>query len=313
MTFKKYSSIENSYHDKHVMYFLKAFPALKNEMYILREKLDGANVQFYFTPDGDASTMKVGKRTSFLTPGAGFYDIWNTIERYKAEFGALQQYSTTIEKPIRVFGEIYGPGINGRVDYGPEKKIATFDIYTNEILLTQVELDCVADYYNFKHMLAPKIRMIEGLENALDFNPEFTSAILNEDGNYAEGFVMQPYRKIYRTGSGERFLLKKKGEKFKEKETKNKGPKIKQDLHPNIIRLVGMFNEYVNENRVLSVFSKHGPIESPKQIGKYIVLVLEDAKEDFYKDNPDIDLDKMTAKIVFNSGKTIVDILKKHL
>jgi len=308
--FKKYSSIGNSYQSKPVLYWLKAFPELKDETFILREKLDGANIQLYFEPD---QPMRVGKRSSFLTEGAGFFGIWDVLPKYEAELHKFQWMADYKGKSFRIFGELFGPGINGRVDYGKEKQICIYDIYEGEDLWSQQDLEDWTGPMMLKHLLAPVVAIVEGLNNALEFNPEFDSKVLRKKGNFAEGFVMQPLKKVYRLPSGDRFLLKKKADKFKERENKGSVVKTREPLHPNVIRLVSLFAEYINENRVISVFSKQGPIESQKQLGDYIKLVLEDAKEDFLKDNPDLELDKETAKTVFNCGRTIVDLLKAHL
>jgi len=308
--FKKYSSIDNSYQGKAVIHWLRNFPELKDVVFVLREKLDGANIQFYFEPK---KVMKVGKRTSFLTEGTSFFGIWALIPKYETLFTKFQEYAESNNQSIRVFGEIFGPGINGRVDYGDDKQFRIFDIYIDEVLLCQYDLEKFLKNLDTQDMLAPEVTVVTGLEKALEVSPEFVSKILNKEDNFAEGFVIQSYHKVYRLTSGERFIFKKKGDKFKERENNGAKIKTKKELHPNIIRLVGLFSEYINENRILSIFSKHGTIESSKQIGDYIRLVLTDAKEDFLKDNPELDLDKNTAKIVFNTGKTIVDLLKKHL
>ena len=68
---------------------------------------------------------------------------------------------------------------------------------------------------------------------------------------------------------------------------------------------------------MLDTFSKHGEIQTPKDIGKYIKLILEDAKEDFLKDyninELVIDLDKNKEKAIFNVGSRIVNLLKSKL
>ena len=45
-----------------------------------------------------------------------------------------------------------------------------------------------------------------------------------------------------------------------------------------------IFQTYITENRLYSVFSKYGQIESVKEIGKYISLLTEDARQDFMKE-----------------------------
>ena len=44
---------------------------------------------------------------------------------------------------------------------------------------------------------------------------------------------------------------------------------------------MNIWSGYINENRLADLFSKYGEIQSNAEIGKYIKLMLEDAKEDF--------------------------------
>lgn len=76
---------------------------------------------------------------------------------------------------------------------------------------------------------------------------------------------------------------------------------------------IAEFKSYITENRLLSVFSKEGQIQSPKEIGKYIKLLLTDAQDDFLKDNDISHLDKQQQKDVFNVGSLIANMLKSYL
>jgi hypothetical protein len=62
-----------------------------------------------------------------------------------------------------------------------------------------------------------------------------------------------------------------------------------------------------------NVFSHHGPIESPKQIGQYIRYMLEDAQGDFLKEHDVAELDKGQLKNVYNVGSMIANMLKGEL
>lgn len=67
------------------------------------------------------------------------------------------------------------------------------------------------------------------------------------------------------------------------------------------------------ENRVLSIFSKHGPIQEMKQLGDYIKWIIQDAQEDFMKDNSNIELTDKELKQVFKVGADVVKLLKVNL
>jgi hypothetical protein len=75
-----------------------------------------------------------------------------------------------------------------------------------------------------------------------------------------------------------------------------------------------LFLPYINENRVLSVFSKEGEIQRPEQIGQYIKLVMEDAKEDFELENDlsNTDIGKMND-VFKTANREVVKILQQYL
>ena len=109
-------------------------------------------------------------------------------------------------------------------------------------------------------------------------------------------------------------MIKKKGEKFKEKSRKAKVPREQKVLPPEIAEPKAEFESYINENRIDTVFSKEGPIEDMKDIGKYIKLVMEDARKDFEKENDISNLRKKDQRQVFSgSGPMIAKILKERL
>ncbi len=76
-----------------------------------------------------------------------------------------------------------------------------------------------------------------------------------------------------------------------------------------------IFLSYVNDNTVQSVFSKHGPIEGYRDIGKYITLVIQDARETYLKENDFTEegLTKNDLRYVFNCGNMVSEMLKKYL
>jgi len=322
--FKRYSSIENSDKEKTILHFLEYFPELKEEEYIAREKLDGANMQIFFEKGVDG--YRVGKRSSFLSKSDSFFDIWTTLENYKEELEVIQKdFETSGFNTFRLYGEIYGPGINGRVNYGNKKKIAIFDAWVSkgekdefgdleEQQFTQAHLEEYLTITKTDHLLPPLVGKYKGLNTVMALNEEFDSLILNEVGNLAEGMVIQPYNKLYRIPGRNHFILKKKSKNFKDKEDKGGGNKLPKDPLPEgTSTLCSEFLSYINENRVLDVFSKHGNIEKDNQIGEYIRYVLDDAKEDFWKDNPELIMTDKQNKVVFNAGKQIVKLLYAHL
>ena len=312
MNFKKYSSIENSYQQKNILKFLERNPEAFKQRWIVRSKLDGANIQLVFTP---FEPMKVGKRTGYIEEGTAFFDIWNTLKTYDQFFTALQDYCNELNTTLRLYGELYGPGIQKRVNYGDTKKIAVFDLEQGGILMPQFALISFLEGFQMSGILPPLIGIFDTFEEALNVNPEYDSKILGIPNNLEEGVVIQPYEEnIY--DRRDRFILKKKCDKFLEMDDLNReNHKNRKSIPINteLLEKVSAFKSYINENRVLSVFSKRGPIDNNTQIGDYIRWVLEDAIEDFHKDLPDLVITPDEYKTVFNVGKQILELLKKHL
>ncbi len=144
------------------------------------------------------------------------------------------------------------------------------------------------------------------IDDAMGFDLTFDSKILNIPNNQAEGVVIQPFSKCYYNGRGERFVLKAKHPDFGEADRK------KSDWKPPMATdAQKLFMTYLNENRILSVFSKHGRIENIRQLGDYIKLVMEDAKADFKREHPEIDC--FDREVFSWGGKEIVPLLRGHL
>ena len=299
MTFKKYPSIENHYQTKFIEHFKDEFPNIENQQYIVREKLDGANIQLIFQPN---QKMLVATRNRILEEGEKFNDIWNVLKRYEKLFETVNQQNK-FKQTISLFGEIYGKGIQNRVNYGDDKYISIFDCYINNAFITQGDLEMMAENCFFSHLLPKSFGIFNNLQEALDV--ELTDNI--------EGIVIQPYNKNYFSNGGSRFIIKKKSESFED----GKRNKIIKPVDKDVQSLNGAFRTFINENRMLDTFSKYGEIQTPKDIGKYIKLILEDAKEDFLKsyniNKLVIDLDKNKEKAILNVGSDIVNLLKSKL
>lgn len=302
--FKKYNSLENSYQAKFISKFVDNNPELSTQSYIITEKLDGANIQVYFEPN---TKRRLGKRTSFIGDNDGFFHIETVIPAFEERFENIQKYVNMTGNKVRIFGEIFGEGIQKRVNYGP-KTFAFFDVEVNDILLAPRDSMHMLEGFNLPRV--PFISFAPNLSEALSINEEFSTQVNPVPNNTSEGLVIRPFNKNYFDHNGNIFVLKKKSAKFSEKEDKNKPVKV---LDTKVFVLNQKFKVYLNENRVLSVFSKSGPMTETKQIGEYIKLVLEDAKEDFLKENDISGLDKNQLKDVYNVGTTVVLLLKKQL
>lgn len=309
MIFKKWPSIENSYQQKFIDVFLAEFPDLAEEGFVITEKLHGSSLQVFFQPN---ESWIIGKRTAYLEDGEKFFGIWNVLPEYEPIFECVQAFVNNGELSLRLFGELFGPGIQKGVDYGKRKRILFFGFMIDDEMMPFLVFQEVAEQLGFAEHLVPIMAIVGGLKEALEFDTEFVSKVNPVEGNLCEGIVIQPYRKVYVNAGGKRFLLKKKNEGFLEK-SKEKKPSSPGD--PEVQRLNAEFQLYITENRLQGIFSKHGEIEEPQQIGDYIRLMLADAKEDFLKDHEEAfgKLNKVEQGKVTNVGGLIANILKGHL
>jgi len=307
MDFVRWPSIENSYREQFIDRALEQYPELADEIYVVTEKLHGANVQLAFSLDGK---LYVGSRNRFLDREDKFYGVWDVIDAQCG--GVIDLFAQQVKKhghSFRLFGELYGGGIQKGVRYQEEHRIAFFGAMRDDALRPYFELENTARWY-FDGMLAPRVAVVEGLNTALEYGAEFDSKILGIGDNICEGIVIQPYRKVYTLANGSTFILKKKNEAFKQ------APREKRPSRaPEEIQSLGRaFHSYITDARLQGIFSKYGLIKEPKQIGQYIGYMLQDAKHDFLKDYPRAaDLTKGEQRIVFSVGSVIANMLKEYL
>jgi Rnl2 family RNA ligase len=305
--FKKYSSIENHYNEKFINMFLEMYPELKDETYTITEKIHGANISFLFEPDTET---RIASRSGITD--TGFYGINNVINNYKNVFEILQKYVDGNKETItslNIFGEFFGANIQKGVDYGKEKRILFFDMAINEQYISQYEFLTLMNDLNLTQYLVPIIDIVDGLDNALNIFTKFDSKLSKNENNIAEGIVIKPYNNVYTNGH-DIFYIKKKNDSFLEKQ---KSSHIKEPMNENISTINKCFLEYITDNRLNSVFSKHDIIKDKKDIGKYIALFINDAKEDFLKEYDVTLYSDKELKAIFNVGKKPFELLSKYL
>ena len=309
MTFLKYISLENHYREKYINGMVDYYPQLLDEQYVITEKIDGSNFQWALFPDG---VVRAGSRNNYLDMNGSFQGA-NIQELYEAHYvllSELLEWAVADNVVIRLYGELHGQGIQNRVDYGVGKKLLYFAMTVDEEWLAFDAFEVAMDTSEGYEYIVPVIQITDSLQEALDFDTKFNSLLSDKKENLTEGVVIQPYHRVYLDAHGSPFVIKKKNSEFDEQKVKTHKP---VDL--TTATLNAEFKTYVNESRVLSVFSKEGEISSPKEIGKYIKLILEDAKVDFEKDFGDelTELDKTQLKDVFNVGSLVANLLKGYL
>lgn len=304
--FIRWRSIENYYREKFINSFLAQYPELLNEQFVITEKLHGTNFQWCFAP---GERIRAGSRNRYLDAKGSFQGvpISDLVMAHEDLLAQLKNRADEKNQTIRLFGELFGQGIQKGIDYGPKKRLLYFGAMLSGTLVSFKVLESmVAPQY-----LVPIIEVVDGLETALGHSCEFDSRILNVPDNVCEGIVIQPYSLTYTDWAGSVFILKKKNDKFKEKESVKKIRVIDTE----VAQWNREFSAYITENRLQSLFSKEGEIKTPKQISQYIKWLLTDAKEDFLKDHgKEIEhLEKRQLKQIWNVGSKIANMLKTYL
>ena len=318
--FKKYPSIENSYRMGFVQKALTMYPELETCKYVIQEKIHGSNFQIIISKDDSVS---YGKRTSSLQPTEKFYEYQSVVSKSSiqnliTEIKKTCPYTNLTNTHITLYGELFGANIQKGISYGQERKILFYDISIDGSLMAPIVLYDLFNLIDAKEYIVPTLDIVSGLKDAMEYNIEFNSkaginnGISTDEENICEGVVIKPYEKIYFLRGNNLFYLKKKNSKFAEKQRE---PKNKVTFGGPIQELRRKFFGYCNENRVNSVFSKEGIIQEQKDIGKYIKLVVEDAKVDFEIDFSDQlkDIDTNQLKRIYNAGAVIVQYLNKYL
>jgi len=311
MVFKKYPSIENHHRTKEINWWLSRFPEIADARYIIQEKIHGSNVQFVICPN---KPVRIFSRKLEICPAnTGFGWVWGLVDgMYAKPFNRLQTISNNTGNCLRIYGEAFGHQ-KGVTYGGPgERFIAFFDLMINDVWQPAAT---TIDWFNTNliYMLVPQLAICKGLSTALAYpNNGISNWASAADDNIMEGIVIKPYGRVFGTSSGSLFYIKSKNKKFVEKtRTTTTVPRV---VNSAVERLHLLFLEYINENRVLSVFSKHGEIESTTQFADYIRLVINDASADFIKDHPEFKvLGRQDRGQVTKAGGYILTILKKYL
>lgn len=298
-TFTKYPSIENCNKEKYIQYTLNKYPDLNHCNFMVQEKIDGANIQLKFTKrvgnhrdtPFSLSLVQVGRRTGHILPGEKFFDIFGVLKKYEDNLARIQNYIDSIESPdlmtLTIYGELFGKGINNRVNYGPDRYILFFDCFRNDIMRPFYDLCLLLAKTGNEDLCVPVIKFGLTLDEAINFDSQFITKVNKGDNHnmvdsMCEGIVIKPYDKRYPNFTTEHFCLKKVNDDFKDFLPRQK---VNGDNSEKVKELHQIFSTiYVCENRAISLISKEGPIKSKSQVGHYIKLLYDDAQKDFLKD-----------------------------
>lgn len=316
MDFRKYHEID-AYTAKWLADWLRRFPGIESEAMAVTEKIDGANFQMVFEP-GEA--VQFASRNQILgdrASGFDFFDAEDAVIGGCAKLmDAVQRYAEENSQAVRLYGELFGGKIQGRVDYGADKCYRVFDVALGDEYLPWERVTGFFAALGLPYWLVPELGVMS-LADALALDIEKPSRLSPADG-LCEGVVVKPNtRDFYKVFPDfkERFIFKRKNERFAEIR-KPRPPKAQVAIPPEVAAMQAEFAGYITRNRLLSAVSKLGELTSPKQIGVFLPELITDAKADFLKEHDLGGMGRDAAKMVFRPGadaarRVITDYLRE--
>ena len=296
MNYNRYGKTKNVTDAKNLRQWLAKFPELDGQDYVITEKIDGSNFQLIF---GKGVDLRFGSRNNELDITSDFFDFQNAVlVQYADNIDMLQDYVDTCHDidEIQLFGELFGGGIQRRINYGPEKQYLPFHMRIDGRPVSYHDADIILrnaginpDEWWVPLLGAPT--QGEGLEAALDFGVEGVETHASKGDNLTgnmliEGVVIEPASNVFsiyheQDETTSRFMLKKKSEGFYDAANvrHKKMPQHHISLAgAHLMRIwIGMFND----NRMQDLCSKMGRPTEMGQMGEYIKALIADVREDF--------------------------------
>ena len=269
MEFKKYNSIVNHYDNKSISRLLYTNPGAEDIQYEITEKIDGANFAVYIGADGSHS---FARRNGMIGEDDNFMKCYVATEAMPLEYIKTELRRMFDNLDIVLYGELFGKGILGRINYGQGRYLRFYDLVINGIMQPPHVIRDVFHAIGQAEYLVPLLGYAKSFQEAIDWDVEIAST---EFDDKMEGIVIKPTTVLYNKEGG-RFIIKKKSEAFMETRCK----KLNRTKVEATLRQIEFAN-YITESRLISVISKEGEPESPSDIGKYIKLLIDDAIEEF--------------------------------
>lgn len=334
LEFKKYSSIENSFNREFMERVMAEMPI--DLQYVVQEKVHGANTSFLC----DGQEVRFAKRTSVIAEDEMFYDYPELLDAYRERvlnlFARVKETYSDV-KHISVFGEMFG-GLyphkdvkrTGRllliqkgVFYTPEHEFYGFDIFVfTENEARYLPVAEVNELFEEEGFLYARTLFQGTLAECLKYPNAFESYISQWLGlpplkdNICEGVVIRPVVPM-NLRNGNRVLIKNKNERFSEKKSvkKRNAIVVVQPEYSNDLKtLMEEVACYLTENRLTNVVSHIGEVRVPKDLGKIMGLLSQDALNDFLKEHAATynDLEKAEQKLLNKElNKLSTNLVKK--
>lgn len=281
--------------------------ALQGVHFVVTEKIHGANIQIA----SNGRKEKIGRRTDFIAPDDKFYGIHQEIPQLTPLYAMINELSNTYHAPVVLFGEFFGGKVQREIFYQDGKSFRFFALYIDGVRQSFSVFKDIMEAYGLEDWMVPVLAYCKSLEDAVGVAANNYSKI--NPHTMAEGAVMEP---LYVAGVPE-MVFKYVNDCFLEKKASSeKAVKSAKSVivSPSVLKLRTEFATYLTEMRMSKIMTKEGMIENNSQIGAYVKLFMEDAKNDFLADNAEArELSKADLKYVMNAGSTPFNILKTFL
>jgi Rnl2 family RNA ligase len=316
MDFIKLPSITNHHNAKSTRKWISRFPAIDSAKYILTEKLDGSSFQIIISAD----EVKHATRNRVLELQDSFYDWQRIISNNQANIDIVQNYVKACAdiEVIHVYGEIFGRGIQKRIDYGDNKMFLPFEVRVNHRIIPIKDALDLFETLGIPDWWVPIVAKEVTLEDALTFEVEDYDSAFAPDGvvSKVEGVVIAPYDQVFADACGSVFRMKKKSKMFNDKMKVKHKELVIFEGSDEYVKLQGIWDSYFCPNRLLDLFSKEGMIESQSEIGKFIRLMGEDVREEFFDAYKDAFIELTDAerkRLMSTVGPNTLPLLREHL
>lgn len=324
LTFKKYSSIENSFDGAFMEKVRNHTPF--DARFVVQEKVHGSNCSFLC----DGQQIQFAKRTAVVADNEDFYQWQEQAERYRERifkvYGMLKECFSDLQSII-VYGEMFGgayphkavkrigamSAIQKGVYYCPAHDFYGFDIYVytpDEAFY--LDVDTTNHIFAEADFLYAETLFEGTLDECLAYPNAFPSTLYKHFGlpeiedNICEGVVIRPKDPLY-IPNGSRIIIKSKNARFAEKKGVKHAPKVPKAVPDEVAELFTLAEAYFTAPRLDDVKSHIGEVSFPKDLGRVSGLLAKDVLEDFLKEHAQ-DYDNLAKQ----EQKTLNGLLSKR-
>jgi hypothetical protein len=248
----KYPKIYNHSNLNIIDTWVKQVPNFKSLKYVAQQKYDGCNISFEFCK---GKPYNLFSRNQKLGNGADFNGIRNILQRpeYIKLIKTIQEWLELSNEinVINLYGELYGPGIQKRINY-KSNKIKFFDVFFNTRLQSAFDFDTwmstlkiaqhKVTFWLYENTFDELIQ--DGLEKCKKFVTKHA----------IEGIVIKPYDQVLIDQNKSPFYIKIKTDEFCELERPQNEKKsiTSYNLSENVIELT----KFITNNSIIDCKSK---------------------------------------------------------